>query len=329
MSKAGYEHETSWGGGLEQYINLGYVPYPLSDQNWGFHMDGAGQTMEYAYQDWCLAQMARSLGKVEDHQQFSQRSENWRNVIDTVSGWARPKDANGHWRSPYDPYEYRNGFVESNGAQHTWFVPHDLQGLAELLGGSDHAVKKLNESFEKAEEMDFTSGNAHAQETDPQNRRIPLNYGNQPSIQTAFVFNHMGHPELTQYWSRKVVQKAFSGLSPQDGYNGDEDQGLMGSLAVLMKIGLFEMKSGNEQDPLIELGSPVFDKAIIQLNSKYYSGKEIFIVANHNAPEHCYIQSARLNGQPHSSQFIRFRDLVDGATLELEMGPQPNPEWGE
>ena len=329
MSKAGYEHQTTQGGGLKQYMEQGYVPYPLSENNWGFHMDGAGQTMEYAYQDWCLAQFAKSLGKQDDYQQFLSRSGYWKNVIDSEIGWARPKDAAGKWREPYDPYQYRNGFVESNGAQHTWYVPHDLAGLALEIGGESAAAEKLNGSFEKAEELNFTSGKSHSQETEERNRRIPINYGNQPSIQTAFVFNHIGHPWLTQYWCRRVVEKAFNGLSPEEGYNGDEDQGLMGSLAVLMKLGLFEMKSGNETDPILELGSPVFDKITIQLDSKYFTGDKITITARNNSTDHPYIQSATLNGNPQTSQFLKFRDLVNGATLELNMGSTPNKDWGE
>ena len=320
MSKAGYEHETSRGGGLDEYLELGYVPYPLSDKNWGFHMDGAGQTMEYAYQDWCLAQFARSLGYQTDYQEFLNRSGNWKNVVDGEIGWARPKDAKGTWRTPYDPYQYRNGFVESNAAQHTWYVPHDLPGLAEVLGGNGATAEKLNHSFEKAEVMNFTSGKSHSQETEQQNRRIPINYGNQPSIQTAFVFNHIGHPWLTQYWSRRVIDKAFSGLSPQEGYNGDEDQGLMGSLAVLMKLGLFEMKSGNQQDPIMELGSPIFDKVTIKLDSTYFDGDEITVVANNNARAHPYIQSARLNGDQLNSQFVKFKDLVNGGPFGIGNG---------
>jgi putative alpha-1,2-mannosidase len=219
--------------------------------------------------------------------------------------------------------------VESNGAQHTWYVPHDLPGLAEVMGGTAAAAEKLNSSFETAQELNFTSGKSHSQETEEQNRRIPINYGNQPSIQTAFVFNHIDHPWLTQYWSRKVVDKAFSGLSPDEGFNGDEDQGLMGSLSVLMKMGLFEMKSGNEQEPTMELGSPIFDKITIKLDPAYFPGDEMTILVRNNAADHPYIQSATLNGKPQSSQFLNFKDLVKGAVLELEMGPDPNRDWGE
>ena len=116
-------------------------------------------------------------------------------------------------------------------------------GLAELMGGKEQTVEKLNAQFETAQALAFTSGNSHDRERDPKYRRIPINYGNQPSIQTAFVFNQLDRPDLTQYWARKVVETAFSGLSPSTGYNGDEDQGLMGSLAVLMKMGLFMLNS--------------------------------------------------------------------------------------
>lgn len=329
MAKAGYEHRSWQGGGVGAYDSLGYVPYPLSKKRYGGHMDGAGQTLEYAYQDWCLAQMAKKLGHQEDYQYFMKRSDNWQNLYDPESGWIRPKGWDGRWKTPFDPFLYTNGFVESNAAQGTWYVPHDLMGLAELMGGAEAAAEKLNKSFESAAKLGFTSGTAHDAELHDDYRRIPINYGNQPSIETAFVFNHIGHPWLTQYWSREVLDKAFSQLSPDRGYNGDEDQGLMGALATLMKMGLFEMKSGNEINPKMELGSPIFDKITIHLNPAYFSGGKIEIVADGTSTENRYIQSAKLNGHPIHSQFMDFRQLTKGATIELNMGPKPNYDWGE
>ena len=327
MGKAGYEHHSANGGGIEYYIERGYVPYPLS-KNWGFHQNGAAQTLEYASQDWCLAQMAKTLDKLDDYNYFMKRSTNWKNLYDAESGWIRPKNMEGKWKEPFDPYQNSNGFIEANGAQTTWFVPHDLPGLATLMGGNEEAAAKLNQSFETAAKLDFTSGTSHAKELHPEYQRIPINYGNQPSIQTAFVFNHIGHPWLTQYWSRKVVDKAFSALSPDRGYNGDEDQGLMGSLAVLMKIGLFEMKSGAEIRPVVELGSPIFDKITIHLDSDYYSGKSFVIEAKNNNPENCFIQSATLNGNPQQNQWIFHNLITKGGKLVLEMGGIPNKNWG-
>jgi predicted alpha-1,2-mannosidase len=328
MGKAGYEHNTAIGGGIEYYIERGYVPYPLS-KKWGLHQEGAAQTLEYASQDWCLAQMAKSLGKQDDYDYFMKRSSNWKNLYDARSGWIRPKDLNGKWKEPFDPYQYQNGFVEANAAQTTWFVPQDLKGLAELMGGKDKMAAQLEASFVQAEKLDFTSGTAHSKELHPEYQRIPINYGNQPSIETAFVFNHIGHPWLTQYWSRKVIEKAFSALSPDRGYNGDEDQGLMGSLAVLMKIGLFEMNSGAEQRSVVELGSPVFDKITIHLDSNYYSGKTFVIEVENNKPGNYYIQSATLNGEPHQNQWIYHDVITKGGKLVLEMGNAPNKNWGD
>jgi predicted alpha-1,2-mannosidase len=328
MSKAGYEHNTEKGGGLEYYIDRGYIPFPMDDKRWGGHQDGAGQTLEYAYQDWCLAQMAKSLGKEEDYQYFLQRSHNWKNLLDPETGWIRPREKDGSWRTPFDPYEYQKGFVESNSAQSTWYIPHDLPGLATQIGGREIMADKLEKSFEEAAKLGFTSGKSHSQETQDVLRRIPINYGNQPSIQTAFVFNHIGYPWLTQYWSREVIEKAFSDLSPQRGYNGDEDQGLMGALSVLMKVGLFEMKSGNETEPLCELGSPVFDKVTIHLNPDFYSGKTLVIEAKNTSSHNRFIQSAMLNGEPLNTPFVLHKNLVKGGTIRLEMGSTPQKSWG-
>jgi predicted alpha-1,2-mannosidase len=327
MGKAGYEHNTANGGGIEYYIERGYVPYPL-EKKWGIHQDGAGQTLEYSSQDWCLAQMAGSLGKQADYDYFMKRSTNWKNLYDPESGWIRPRDLKGKWKEPFDPYQYESGFVEGNGAQTTWFVPHDLPGLAKAMGGNDKAAAKLQSSFKTAEKFDFTSGKSHSKELLDEYRRIPINYGNQPSIETAFVFNHIGYPWLTQYWSRKVVEQAFSALSTDKGYNGDEDQGLMGSLAVLMKIGLFEMNSGAEQRPVVELGSPIFDKITIHLDQDYYKGERFEIEVKDNTPGNFYIRSATLNGKPLYNQWI-FHDLITGGgKLILQMTNTPNKEWG-
>lgn len=329
MEKAGYEHRTKTGGGLKYYIEKGYAPFPLPEGKYGIHQDGAAMTLEYAYQDWTLAQMAKALGHTDDYNDFMKRSENYKILYDTESGWIRPKDVNGKWREPYDPFEYEKGFVEANGAQATWFVPHDLPGLAALMGGNEAAAQKLDASFREAEKLGFTSGTAHSKEVHPEYRRIPINYGNQPSIQTAFVFNQLEHPWLTQYWSRKVLSAAFSGLSPETGYNGDEDQGLMGSLAVLYKIGLFQMNGGTEENPQYQLGSPIFDKVKIQLNQKYYPGKEFTIEVNGNSVENVYIQSTELNDKPLQKYWINHNDMVNGGKLILNMGKNPNMDWGK
>lgn len=320
MERAGYEHKTALGGGFKYYLNNGFVPYPIPEGKFGGHQDGASLTMEYAYQDWTLAQFAKKLGHTEDYDVFAQRSKNYQNVFDKVSGWMRPKDVDGSWLENYDPYEHQHGFIESNGAQSTWFVPHDIGGLANLMGGKSKAAEKLNRQFLEAEKLGFTAGNSHSQELHPEYRRIPINYGNQPSIQTAFIFNQLNRPDLTQFWSRKVVDKVFSGLSPATGYNGDEDQGLMGSLAVLMKIGLFQMNGGTENDPVYELGSPVFDAIEISLHPEYFKGNKFTINVKNSDVDNWLIKSAVINGKALRGYTVSHSQIVNGGELELEMG---------
>jgi predicted alpha-1,2-mannosidase len=323
MGKAGYEHTTNLGGGLKYYMENGYVPYPLPDGNFGLHQDGSSQTMEYAYQDWTLAQLAKKLNHEEDYNYFMSRSKNYQNVFDTTTGWMRPKKADGKWFENFDPYQYEHGFIESNSAQSTWFVPHDIEGLVQLMGGKEKAATKLNAQFETAKNLKFTSGTSHEAELHPELSRIPINFGNQPSIQTSFIFNLLGRPDLTQYWTRNVVKETFSGLAPDTGYNGDEDQGLMGSLNVLLKIGLFQMNGGTDENPAYQIGSPIFNKITIHLNPKYYPGKSFVIKAVNNSPENIYINTINFNNKPVEKFSISQEQITNGGELIMEMSNTP------
>ncbi|MGQ1948257.1 GH92 family glycosyl hydrolase [Geofilum sp. OHC36d9] len=328
MDKVGYEHNTSVGGGLSYYIANGYVPYPLSDISYGAHQDGASQTLEYAYQDWALAQLALKLNKKVDARYFLNRSLNYKNVYDTISGWMRPKNIHGKWKADFDPYLIENGFIEANGAQNTWYVPHDIEGLSQLMGGNEAASLKLNQAFTESEKLGFTAGSSHEREKHPEFSRIPINYGNQPSIQTAFIFNYLSNPWLTQYWSRKVVENVYEGVGTQRGYSGDEDQGLMSSLSVLMKMGLFSMKGGCSLEPQLEIGSPIFDKIRIHLCRDYYKGKTFTIVAKNNSGKNCFVQSASLNGEEVRFYSIPQHKFTDGGVLVLQMDSVLNKNWG-
>ncbi len=320
MAKAGYEHHTALGGGLKYYMEDGYVPYPIPEGKFGGHQDGASLTLEYAYQDWTLAQLAQKLGHEEDYVYFLDRSKNYKNVFDETIGWMRPKNVDGKWKQDYDPYQHQHGFIEANGAQATWFVPHDLEGLSELMGGTKKAIEKLNAQFETAGKLGFTSGSSHSQELHPEYSRVPINYGNQPSIQTAFIFNQLGRPDLTQYWSRKVTEKVFGGLSPSTGYNGDEDQGLMGSLSALLKIGLFQMNGGTEENPIYQIGSPIFDSVQISLDQNYYPGKTFTIKTINNNKDNIQVKNSILNGEKMEDSTILHSQITEGGELLLQMG---------
>jgi len=328
MSKIGYEHNTFKGGGIEYYMEKGYVPHPLSKIKYGFHQDGSTQTLEYAYQDYALAQFAKKLGKTEDYQLFMKRATNYKNIWNAEIGWMWNRTIDGKWGEPVDILRYDNGWEEGNAAQYTWFVPHDVQGLISLMGGRDIFNAKLNTSFLEAEKHDFTSGKSHDKELLEKLRRVYINYGNQPSIQTAYLFNYSGAPWLTQYWSRKVVEKVYSGLSPFYGYSGDEDQGLMGSLAVLMKSGIFSTNGGTSENPFYEISSPIFNKITLHLHSDYYKGKSFTIEAPNNSSKNFYIQSASLNDKPLDKPWILHETITNGGKLILKMGSTPNKTWG-
>lgn len=328
MGKAGYEHETFTGGGMKYYEERGYIPHPLPTPQRGYHEDGSGQTLENAYQDWTLAQMAQALGKTTDHELFTERSKNYRNIWNPDLGWMWVRNEDGSWREPVDILAYDQGWVEGTAAQFTWWVPHDVQGLINLMGGNEAFIQKLKSSFESGRAHQFVSLNSEDREEMRKNRRTYINYGNQPSMQMAYLFNYAGAPWLTQYWNRQIIETVYSGISPQKGYYGDEDQGLMGALAVLMKMGLFSMRGGAAIEPVYEIASPLFDQIIIHLDADYYPGEKFVIKAVNNAPDHPYIQSATLDGKLLNKPWFYHKELVDGGMLELRLGDRPNQDWG-
>lgn len=314
MSKAGYEHNTFTGGGVEYYIDRGYIPDGRENIG-GWHADGASQTLEYAYDDWCLAQMAKVLGKEDDYRLFMARAGNYRNVFDPTTGFMRPRRVDGSWWEPFDPLAPK-GWCEGNAWQYTWFVPHDVQGLIDLMGGRAAFNEKLNGAFEKAAPNDFVKSMGY------------VNFSNQPPIHMAHLFNYSGAPWLTQKWVRLVKRQAFGGATPQAGYRGDEDQGQAGGLGVMMAIGLFEVRGGAARRPVYEITSPIFDRVRIHLDRRFYPGGHFDVVARNNSPENMYIQSATLDGERLDKPWFHHSQLVDGGALTLELGAAPNRAWG-
>ncbi len=313
MGHGHYEHNSAKLGGIEDYIQLGYIPFDGRPKGWV--TESAAGTLEYAYDDWCLAQMARALGKKEDEELFLQRAANYKNLYDTQTGFMRAKNRDGSWKMPFDPLDSRDrSWCEGTAWQYTWFVPHDVQGLINLMGGCDAFTQKLNEAFDRSKDQFFRTGY--------------VNYCNQPSIQMAHLFNYSGTPWLTQKWVREVKERTFGGITPDTGYYDDEDQGQAGGLSVMMAIGLFQVKGGAEVDPAYEITSPVFDRITIHLDPRYYPGGKFVITTQNNSAENKYIQSARLNGKPLHKTWFYHRELVVGGMLELQMGPEPNRNWG-
>ncbi|MEO0899980.1 MAG: GH92 family glycosyl hydrolase [Bacteroidota bacterium] len=321
--RAGYEHgQLPTGGGMKEYIELGYVPEGLPGK--GYHKDGASMTLEYAYQDWCLGQMAQSMGMEEDYAQFNHRSQNYRLLWNDKKGFIHPKNLQGNWIKPFKAVGKgfsTKGFCESNAAIYSFFVPHDPLGLIELMGGEKAFQKRLERSFSKSRSNQFiTDHGKHAESW--------VDYENQPSCQMAHLFNHAGAPWLSQKWVREVKEITFGDITPYGGYNGDEDQGQMGALGVLMAIGLFQMDGGAGANSQYEITSPLFDEVRIDLHPAYYPGKTFVIKVQDNSPENIYIQSASLNGAVWNAFQFSHQRFAHGGMLELELGPTPNKNWG-
>jgi len=289
---------------LEPYRDLGYVPVE----------DGqASMTLEYAYDDWCAAQLAKALGKMDDYQYFSKRAQNYRNIWDPPVGYFRPRHRDGTWAEPFSPSDNSGqNFTEGSAWQYSFWVPHDMKGLIGLMG-RDRFVQRLNEGFEKSG-PEYSDGEQY------------VNVGNQPNMQAPWLFNYAGAPWLTQKWTREVMEHSYHNAPA--GYTDDEDQGQLGSYFVMTAMGLFEMDGGCSLKPIHEIGSPLFNRIVIHLDRNYYPGRQFVIEAKNNSPKNVYIQSATLNGKTLNKPWIYHREVVKGGKLVLVMGPEPNKNWG-
>lgn len=321
---AGYEErKNANGGGMVFYEERGYIPEDIPKTKGG-HRNGAAMTLEYSYQDWCLAQLGTALGKDEDAKFFLDRSSNYKNIWDPTVDWMRPRTLDGGWYEPFEPVAEgftAKGFVESASAIYTFYVPHDLSGLTELFGGQDAIAERLESNFAKAAHRHFIAEHG--------NHAISwVDYENQPSTGMAPVFSHLGRPWRSQYWVRQVLEQTFSDTSPYGGYNGDEDQGQMGALSALMAIGLFDMEGGASLKPRFDITAPIFDKVVINLNNDYYLGETFTITTQNGGLDNYYIQSATLNGEPWNSFQLPYDLFTKGGTLDLVLGPKPNKNWG-
>ena len=299
---------------FESYMKLGYVP----------HEEGqVSNTLEYAYDDWCVAQFAKALGKNDEYEQFMKRADNYENVFDPETKYVRMKHRDGTWVKEWDPFCCTSfsgpGYLEGNAWQYSFFNPHDVQGIINLMG-KEEFNNRLDEGFEKSARFNFNAEGDHYD-------LVPINHGNQPNMQAAYLFNYSGKPWLTQKWVREIMDKYY-GADPYHGWLGDEDEGQMGAWYVMSAMGLFQTNGGASIKPFYEIGSPLFRKAIITLDNTYYSGKTFVIEAKNVSDKNCYIQSAMLDGKPLNRPWFYHADLVDGGKLVLKMGDKPNKKWG-
>lgn len=298
---------------LDVYREKGYVPLDVGH---------VSRTMDYAFSDYCVAQLARVLGKEGDARYFLERSRNWRNLFHPEVKHVVPRDSDGKWKENFSLFSGEH-LIEGNAWQYSWYVPHDVNGLMELVG-ADLFNRRLEEGFEKSIEHNFA---AHAfDRAQAQSLEYYVNHGNEVNMQAAFLFNYSGLPWLTQKYSRLILDRYY-GVTPYHGWEGDEDEGQMGAWYVMAAMGLFEMDGGTSPDSLVELTSPLFERTVIALDPDYYPGRQFIIEARGSSPENRYIQSATLNGLELKEPRIPFRKIVEGGRLVLEMGPEPS-RWG-
>lgn len=268
-------------------------------------------TLEYSYFEWCLSQLADSLGKKDDARKYYNRSKSYANIFDTTVHWFRPRNEDGSWAEW--PKEGRlaqdYGCVESNPYQQGWFVPHDIDGLCKLLGGKEAALADLQSLFSNVPD-DMMWNNYY-------------NHANEPVHLIPFYFNRLGAPWQTQYWSRQICKRAYK--NSVEGLVGNEDVGQMSAWYVLAASGLHPVCPGDNR---YEITSPVFSSITLKLDPKYATGSQFRIIASNNSPENIYIQSAKLNGRSLNRCWITHQELATGGTLELEMGKLPNKSWG-
>lgn len=273
----------------------------------GYDAGSIAKTLEYAFTDWCLAQLADSLGKYDDAKKYAARSLYYKNIWDTSHHWFRPRNADGNWQ-PW-PKEGRltdwYGTFETNPYQQGWFVPHDVEGLAALMGGREKMLADLEDFFNKT----------------PQNFmwNSYYNHANEPVHHAPFLFNRLGAPWLTQQWTRIICDSAYH--NSVEGLVGNEDVGQMSAWYVLASIGIHPVSPGSTR---FEITSPLFKQADIHLNN----GKTFSVVAKNNSPSNTYIQSALLNGKAYNKCYIDYYDIMQGGKLELTMGESPAKNWG-
>jgi predicted alpha-1,2-mannosidase len=298
---------------LVPYLEHGYVPYDKGRFS---------NSLEYSFDDWTVSQFAKALGKENDYQIFLERGYYWRNIIDRETGYARMKDSKGEWLSDFDPYKSgaNRHYVEGNAWQLTYFVPQDVPALAEAIG-KERFIERLDWGFIESSKTRFNGLN-------DQYWNYPVMQGNQQSMHFAFLFNWVGKPWLTQKWSRAILDRYY-GYGIANAYLGDEDQGQMSAWFIMASLGLFQTDGGSRFEPIYEIGSPIFEKVEIDLGRQFGRGSTFTIEARNASRLNKYVQSARLNGQALTDFKFQAKELLKGGSLVLEMGPEPNENWGK
>ncbi len=287
------------------YSRMGFIP---ANKGGG----SVSVVMEFAYNDWCLAEMAKVLGKEEDYLVYQQRAQFYKNIYDSQTGFMRPKNSDRTWVTPFDPAEGSEHFVEGNSFQYSLFAPQDINGLIDLIGG--------DKEFDKWLDHLLTYKSKHDKDVKDASGLIgQYAHGNEPSHHMAYLYNYVGAAPKTQNIVRQILDTMYD--DKPDGLKGNEDCGQMSAWYILSAMGFYPVTPGI---PNYEIGSPIFDKVTLNLEN----GKKFIIRSNTVSKENKYIQSATLNGKDYTKSWIQHNDIVKGGELVFVMGAEPNYKWG-
>ncbi|MDP4285657.1 MAG: GH92 family glycosyl hydrolase [Bacteroidota bacterium] len=294
--------------GTDWYRKLGYVPFEKDDGS-------VTSTLEYAYDDWCIAQVARMLGKENEYKIFMKRSGNWKNLFDPAILFIRPKDASCKWITPFDPYEERFGktraFAEGNSWQYTWYVPQDVYGLIHMFGTKERFAQKLDSLY--------TLTPPDSQSIFKYDGYIGLMWhGNEPCHHISYLYNYVGMPWKTAERVKQIC--AFYRNDPK-GLCGNDDCGQTSAWYIFSAIGFYPVNPANGE---YVIGTPLANKTELSL----FNGKHFIVKANGLSKKSIYVQKATLNGHPYTKSFIKHADIMRGGELVLYMGDKPSATWG-
>lgn len=297
--------------GHQYYNTLGYIPYNVDIK------ENAARTLEYAYDDWCILQMARKLNRPQTElDKWAKRSQNYRNLFDPSTLLMRGRNADGTFQSPFNPYKWGDAFTEGNSWHYTWSVFHDVQGLVDLMGGEKKFVSMLDSVFVVPPIYDDSYYGQRIHEITEMQVANMGNYahGNQPVQHMIYLYNYAREPWKAQYWVREVMNRLYS--ATPDGYCGDEDNGQTSAWYVFSALGFYPVCPASDQ---YVVGTPLFQKAVIRPSDKC----EIVLTAKDNSPQQRYIKSVKVDGKTYDCNYLNHSQLAKGAKVEFTMSPEP------
>lgn len=302
--------------GYQYYNKLGYVAYDVKIN------ENTARTLEYAYDDWCIYQLAKALNRPKKEiELFAKRAMNYRNVFDKESKLMRGRNENGQFQSPFSPLKWGDAFTEGNSWHYSWSVFHDPQGLIDLMGGKKMFITMLDSVFAVPPVFDDSYYGQVIHEIREMTVMNMGNYahGNQPIQHMIYLYNYAGQPWKAQYWLRQVMDRMYT--PGPDGYCGDEDNGQTSAWYVFSALGFYPVCPGTDE---YVIGAPLFKKATLH----FENGNNLVIDAQNNSKENLYIESLRVNGQESTRNYLKHADLLRGGTIEFKMGSQPNLNRG-